>query len=418
MRHSLLTLALLVLAAPLAAAQTYTSSPGLAIPDNNPAGVSDVISVPDTYEASDVNVALDISHTWVGDLVVTVEHPLGGVVTLIDRPGKPATFHGCSEVNVDAVLDDEGPDGPAEDMCGLTPPAIYGSPMPNEPLSAFDGLNVAGDWTLTVSDNQGGDTGTLNSWSLLVIADDFAVGPLDGPGGAPIAEPVMVPASGATVYYAAYLSNPRAFGLETQVWPSLEFPDGSVLVKRRAKFVFVPSGETRELPGSLLLRDYFPSGTYTFVGYEGSYPDEINQTTSFTIEKAAGATKDGEAELTAAEAIARLSAELGDDWVVMEPAQTADAGQTELPMSTVLGAAYPNPFNPSATVPFTLAEASVVTLAVYDVLGREVARLVDGMTEAGSHTATFDGARLPSGAYLVRLVVNGQAQTQRLTLVK
>ena len=67
-----------------------------------------------------------------------------------------------------------------------------------------------------------------------------------------------------------------------------------------------------------------------------------------------------------------------------------------------LMAAYPNPFNPVAVVPFELEQSAHVSLAVYDVLGREVAVLVDGYHEAGYHTATFDGTQLASGLYFVR----------------
>ncbi len=57
-------------------------------------------------------------------------------------------------------------------------------------------------------------------------------------------------------------------------------------------------------------------------------------------------------------------------------------------------------------------------LAVYDLLGREVARLVDGTMEAGRHKAMFDAAGLASGVYVWRLVVGGEVQTGRLTLVR
>src|SRR5690606_20394484 len=89
-----------------------------------------------------------------------------------------------------------------------------------------------------------------------------------------------------------------------------------------------------------------------------------------------------------------------------------------LPTRTALLPAYPNPFNPTATVPFELAEAGAVRLSVYDLLGREVARLVDGRAEAGRHTAVFDASALPSGTYLVRFEAGGRVQTQRLTLLK
>ena len=68
---------------------------------------------------------------------------------------------------------------------------------------------------------------------------------------------------------------------------------------------------------------------------------------------------------------------------------------------------YPNPFNPATTVSYELASAARVTLAVFDVLGREVRRLQEGVRPPGLHTVRFDGGGLPSGVYLCRLTVEG-----------
>jgi hypothetical protein len=59
-----------------------------------------------------------------------------------------------------------------------------------------------------------------------------------------------------------------------------------------------------------------------------------------------------------------------------------------------------------------------VTLTVYDILGRQVAVLVDGMMPAGSHHVTFDGTMLPSGVYLYRLESGGKSLQRKFTLVK
>jgi hypothetical protein len=64
---------------------------------------------------------------------------------------------------------------------------------------------------------------------------------------------------------------------------------------------------------------------------------------------------------------------------------------------------YPNPFNPTTTIRYQLPNAGHVMLKVYDMLGREVATLVDEMKEIGFYSVTFDGARLASGTYIARL---------------
>ncbi len=83
-----------------------------------------------------------------------------------------------------------------------------------------------------------------------------------------------------------------------------------------------------------------------------------------------------------------------------------------------LGTNYPNPFNPTTTIGFVLAEQAEVYLTVHDVLGREVARLVDGTVAAGTHEVRFDASGLPSGVYLYRLVTPNGSVIRRMTLVK
>lgn len=79
---------------------------------------------------------------------------------------------------------------------------------------------------------------------------------------------------------------------------------------------------------------------------------------------------------------------------------------------------YPNPFNPSTQISFTLQASSFTHLSVYDLLGREVAVLIDGPMSAGSHSVNFDASELTSGMYLYRIVSNGEAISRRLMLIK
>jgi hypothetical protein len=84
-----------------------------------------------------------------------------------------------------------------------------------------------------------------------------------------------------------------------------------------------------------------------------------------------------------------------------------------IPTESCLSQNYPNPFNPSTTISYQIKASSYVTLKVYDILGREVATLVDGMKEVGYYTATFDGSRLASGIYFTRFVVQPQESGQQ-----
>ncbi|MFQ5415352.1 MAG: S8 family serine peptidase, partial [Phycisphaerae bacterium] len=149
----------------------YQNSPNVSIPDGGGAGnpATDTITVPDSVTIGDVDVDLTITHTWVGDVTVTVSH-LGTTVTVLDRPGVPGSTFGCSLNNFSGiVLDDEGTGGAIEDQCvtNLSSPPNY---TPNSPLSAFDGMDSAGVWTITVYDSATPDPGTLNTWSLHIDA--------------------------------------------------------------------------------------------------------------------------------------------------------------------------------------------------------------------------------------------------------
>ncbi|MCO5190544.1 MAG: proprotein convertase P-domain-containing protein [Anaerolineae bacterium] len=142
----------------------FCSNPGISIPD--PGSTSDSQSVSDTRTINDLNVILDASHTWVGDLTFTLTHNDSGTsVTIFDRPGVPGSTYGCSGNDIAATLDDEA-GSPVEGQCDAGTPTINGTFSPNNALSAFDGENMNGSWTLSVSDAVGADSGTLNSWCL------------------------------------------------------------------------------------------------------------------------------------------------------------------------------------------------------------------------------------------------------------
>jgi len=80
---------------------------------------------------------------------------------------------------------------------------------------------------------------------------------------------------------------------------------------------------------------------------------------------------------------------------------------------------YPNPFNPSTTIRFRLAAASIVTLVVTDVLGKQVAQIYDHRSLApGKHEATFDASSLPSGVYLLSIKANEFSKTRKIVLVR
>ena len=163
----------------------FGDSPNIPIPDEDPTGISSIIDVPLSGTIQDINVNIEINHTWQGDIVAALSHD-GTTVTLINNSG--GTSVGCTtsvfgyrsddfgSPGDPLVLDDSAPvgidcyDGPA-DFDGIDNYA--GPAMPHEPLAAFNGLNASGEWTLTVSDPLLQETGTLVSWSIDVTTSSF-----------------------------------------------------------------------------------------------------------------------------------------------------------------------------------------------------------------------------------------------------
>jgi len=89
----------------------------------------------------------------------------------------------------------------------------------------------------------------------------------------------------------------------------------------------------------------------------------------------------------------------------------------ELPKSYSISN-YPNPFNPVTTINYQLPENGFVTIKVYDLLGKEIATLVDGNRNAGYHNVKFDAGRLSSGIYLLTIKTGKFAQTNKMILMK
>ena len=116
-------------------------SPNLAIPDNTAAGVSDTISIAASGIVRHIQVAIEIPHTYIGDLQVELFSP----------PGHRALFHGRQG-------------GSRHDLI-----ASYNSDRPGE-LGALVGQPMQGDWILRVSDRAAVDVGTLRKWSLEIEA--------------------------------------------------------------------------------------------------------------------------------------------------------------------------------------------------------------------------------------------------------
>jgi len=95
-----------------------------------------------------------------------------------------------------------------------------------------------------------------------------------------------------------------------------------------------------------------------------------------------------------------------------------EAIHNAIPAAYRLSANYPNPFNPVTTIRYDVSTTGPVSLKVFDLLGREVATLVEGTTATGSHTVTWDATAFPSGVYLCRMDAGDFVQTRKMVLLK
>jgi hypothetical protein len=100
------------------------------------------------------------------------------------------------------------------------------------------------------------------------------------------------------------------------------------------------------------------------------------------------------------------------------PVGVKDDGVSDVPSAFSLRPNYPNPFNPSTTIEYTLPREAHTTVRVNDLLGRVVATLVEGPQTAGLHRVRFDADRLPSGVYIVSVAAGTDRALQKMLLLK
>jgi uncharacterized repeat protein (TIGR01451 family) len=170
---------------------TRTIPQGLAIPDGDPRGVVDTLTVTDDLEIADLDFRVDdLEHAVTGDLTLLLKAPNGYGGDLIWQRGAGVLGDGNGANFVDTVIDDESTNDLNQTLdtdapyTGSWAPAfnsdiwnLFGSasifPDPIGQLSRVDGLSTQGDWKVLTADVFGSETGTLNAWSLIVTPTAF-----------------------------------------------------------------------------------------------------------------------------------------------------------------------------------------------------------------------------------------------------
>lgn len=215
----------------------------------------------------------------------------------------------------------------------------------------------------------------------------------------PYGTPTIPYSTGGSFDYNVVITNNEAITVDFDVWIKLISPERVILGPVNLTLTggqSVIRDRTQNVPGRVL-----PVGTYTYEINVGSYPAPVWDSDSFTFDIVPG---DGNGE--------RIYG-----WQAFGNSSDAERGNAT-PANFSLLCAYPNPFNPETVISFELRDASLVEMSVYDISGREVARIVDGFKPAGVHEVIFDGSELASGVYFARLTAGSFNQVRKLLLVK
>ena len=448
-----------------------STQPNLPIPDNTLAdnctaagGISSTITLPPSAElVADVNVDVNILHTWVGDLAISLEHN-GKSVSLKNRP----VLLGPSCDNLLTTFDDEGLPWPENDCPHDGCKQTYNpAGCPFYLLSEFDGMPIAGDWIIHVADGFNGDDGTLLAWGLCIAkeeppcAPDPLVAEFDPADGIPQAQCLFL----CPDIWTELIVGP---GLSAQQEPALYLRDGCVSVPGVIScdnpdcnppedidytgWSYNPANGTwsrlfRTDPGTppgcicVILERILPVELTSFDAVPGDrsitlywstasetdndHFDIIRNETVVGRVDAANSTSGydytwTEANLTNGREYSYrlLSVDMsgyGEELGIVSatPAFTA-AAITEY----ALLQNYPNPFNPSTTITFDLVEAGHTKVIVYNTVGQTAAVLVDGALTAGRHTIDFNAAALPSGLYFYRMEAGDFSAVKKMILMK
>ena len=146
---------------------TYSFNTPVAIPDANGTFTIRQLNIPTTALISDVNVAVNITHTYLSDIQIAILNPAGGGATQVNLFNNGCDNGGVTD-SLNATFDDQGT---AANCVAI----VTGNILPAQPLSAYNGTNPQGNWVLGVRDLGNGDVGTLNSFAITICSQTMVL---------------------------------------------------------------------------------------------------------------------------------------------------------------------------------------------------------------------------------------------------
>ena len=223
----------------------------------------------------------------------------------------------------------------------------------------------------------------------------------------PTGPPIVIPAIGGDFFYNVEFINNSDLAARFDAWIMVTLPSGTLYGPVLGPLSLnLPGGGTIERDRTQSVPGNAPAGQYTYSLHIGVFPVEVYSGDSFTFDK-----------LESSEGAGYVG-----DWTNRgesfgEPS-TDETKFPSNPSSFILHSCYPNPFNPTTAISYQLQADSYVELTIYDIQGREVARLVDGWYSAGSYETVLDGTGLSSGMYFARLTAGAHCETLKVILLK
>ena len=464
----------------------YTSSDSVPIPDFPGDTAKSVIHIGDAVTVQDINVFVDIHHTWMRDLRISL--------TVSDGPGEVVLLDLLpmdSVVNLRGWFDD---DAGVSILQADTP--LIGSWRPVDALNVFHGRSAAGDWTLRVYDRFRLDSGYVAGWRINVnpvvnlqgtVRNSLTRAPVRG-AVLWASEAGLGVRTGSNGSYAFSGLDAGAYTIlfakadyETLTVSGVEVSGGetttldTVMQTVAGRWEFASTARVLSIPDSgdsaamdltvnadVVISDldvtvnvahtwmsdldlYLVSPQETVVhlaprgtgdslnGYvdcrfddeaalavtQGFYPFTGRYRPLEPLSGLDGTSTAGTWRLRAVDRAPRDEGSISDFTLhVQGAAVPVGRGREAAPHAFVFYGCSPNPFNARTEFRFDLARPARVKLAVFDLLGREVAVVADRRFEAGSHRVPLTAAGWPSGLYLARLTSEGATHVRKVVLLK
>ncbi|MCL4305798.1 carboxypeptidase regulatory-like domain-containing protein [bacterium] len=417
----------------------------MAIPDRDT--VYAQIMMDDNFAISGMAVQINnLTHTYIGDIVMWLQSPWGSRILLSDRNG------GSGDNMMNCQLDDLAGVSVAN---GIAP--FSNRYLPEQALAAFNSHPCRGTWTLILFDAANQDQGTLVDWTLRVTGTEIPEGRVFGyvtdMNSTPIANAVVTfetlgttAVTNANGYYSMWLPVGQ-WTLDYSAPGYCEQSVTEILVNNNAELQYdVMLGAPAGTPSTtLIMQEAGSEGIYTsdFVLMSSGtctwdYTISVNADGWLSVSPMQGSIAAGWTDLvtltfnTTGLAAGRHTGELEISHngisgrivisVVLDLAMSAEE-ESALPEQFALRGNYPNPFNGQTEIAFDLPTASPVNLTVHNLLGQEVVTILNETRTAGYHSVKWtaqaaNGTALPTGLYFLRLNAGEKVFVSKLVLTR